>query len=256
MSPLLLLLPLLLATATATAKTIAVASVTAAAASTRDDGGGGPPSRPSPVPPATPPWPEQFHAVVITNLSARGGGLQLIDLYYDWPRGRDLNIVRDQLSREPQWNVEWANGTAFLFDAASCATFQFAVGLLPSAAQPKKLKKEPLRSGLKSHETNNQKFFSFRSLGLALTVRHLFIFVASPSPLPHRNKLNPAHPKELNTKPLCSGLKSHKTNKQTKTLLVLISWFGFGCLALVYICRLAFSLIPTVTNQIQLTQKN
>ncbi|CAD6226394.1 unnamed protein product [Miscanthus lutarioriparius] len=133
MSPLLLLLPLLLATATATAKTTAVASVTAAAAAapTRDDRGGGPPAPPSPVPPATPPWPEQFHAVVITNLSARGGGLQLIDLYYDWPRGRDLNIVRDQLSREPQWNVEWANGTAFLFDAASCATFQFAVGLLP-----------------------------------------------------------------------------------------------------------------------------
>jgi len=125
MSPLLLLLPLLLATATATAtaKTIAVASVTAAAASTRDDGGGGPPAPPSPVPPATPPWPEQFHAVVITNMSARGGGLQLIDLYYDWPRGRDLNIVRDQLSREPQWNVEWANGTAFLFDAASSSTF-------------------------------------------------------------------------------------------------------------------------------------
>jgi len=135
MSPLLLLLlPLLLATANG--KTTAVAFVTAAAAAVRDDdGGGGGPSAPSssPVPPATPPWPEQFHAVVITNLSAHGGGggLQLIDLYYDWPRGRDLNIVRDQLSGEPQWNVEWTNGTAFLFDAASCATFQFDVGLLP-----------------------------------------------------------------------------------------------------------------------------
>ncbi|CAD6220748.1 unnamed protein product [Miscanthus lutarioriparius] len=141
MSPLLLLLPLLLATATATAKTIAVASVTAAAASTRDDGGGGPPAPPSPVPPATPPWPEQFHAVVITNLSARGGGLQLIDLYYDWPRGRDLNIVRDQLSREPQWNFavgllppDWkARGTAYLgrdrvdgFDCHVWSNFVFA----------------------------------------------------------------------------------------------------------------------------------
>lgn len=111
---LLLLLPLFLATATATH------------------------ASPVPVPAAaTLPWPEQYHAVVITNLSAsgRGGGLQLIDLYYDWPRGRDLNIVRGQLSLSGEpgwtWNVEWSNGTAFLFDAVSCTTFQFAVGLLP-----------------------------------------------------------------------------------------------------------------------------
>lgn len=123
MSPLvLLLLAHLLATATA-----------AGAAPTRDDGPPAPSSSSPRVPATTPPWPDQFHAVVVTNLSARGGGLQLIDLYYDWPRGRDLNIVRDQLSGERRWswNVEWSNGTAFLFDSASCRTFQFAVGLLP-----------------------------------------------------------------------------------------------------------------------------
>ncbi|ONM52038.1 hypothetical protein ZEAMMB73_Zm00001d019057 [Zea mays] len=123
MSPLvLLLLAHLLATATA-----------AGAARTRDDGPPAPSSSSPRVPATTPPWPDQFHAVVVTNLSARGGGLQLIDLYYDWPRGRDLNIVRDQLSGERRWswNVEWSNGTAFLFDSASCRTFQFAVGLLP-----------------------------------------------------------------------------------------------------------------------------
>jgi len=71
--------------------------------------------------------------VVITNQTALGGRLQQIDIYYDWPRGRGLNVIRDQLAVQPRWswNVEWANGTAFLFDAASCATFQFAVGLLP-----------------------------------------------------------------------------------------------------------------------------
>ncbi|XP_052166131.1 uncharacterized protein At4g14100-like [Oryza glaberrima] len=83
-------------------------------------------------------WPERFHAVVVSiNLTShdRGGGrLQLIELYYDWPHGRDLNIVRDQLSGDPPlYNVEWVNGTSYLFDtaASSCRTFQFPVGLLP-----------------------------------------------------------------------------------------------------------------------------
>jgi hypothetical protein len=45
-----------------------------------------------------------------------------------------VNIIRDQLSpagEPPLRNVEWANGTSYLFDAASCRTFHFAVGLLP-----------------------------------------------------------------------------------------------------------------------------
>nr|CAB3452206.1 unnamed protein product [Digitaria exilis] len=87
-------------------------------------------------PPPMAPWPEQFHALVITNLTSSGGRLQLIDLYYDWPRGRDLNLIRDQLADSnsgdpPVMNVEWANGTAYLFDATSCRTFQFDIGLLP-----------------------------------------------------------------------------------------------------------------------------
>jgi hypothetical protein len=73
--------------------------------------------------------------VVITNQTARGGRLQQIDIYYDWPRGRALNIIRDQLDsaggEPPLRDVQWANGTSFLFDSASCTTFQFAVGLLP-----------------------------------------------------------------------------------------------------------------------------
>ena len=80
------------------------------------------------------PWPEQYHALVVSNLTARGGRLQVIDIYYDWPRGRDLNVVRLQLpgaGEPPLRNVEWANGTSYLFDAASCQTYTFAVGLLP-----------------------------------------------------------------------------------------------------------------------------
>ncbi|KAF0908863.1 hypothetical protein E2562_028744 [Oryza meyeriana var. granulata] len=104
--PPLLLLPLLLA---------------AAAAS---DSGGAPPPTPTP-------WPEQFHAVIITNLTESGGRLQLIDLYYDWPRGRNLNLIRGQLSGDPTYDVEWTNGTSYIFDSTSCRTLRFPVGLLP-----------------------------------------------------------------------------------------------------------------------------
>jgi hypothetical protein len=105
-----LLLPLLLA---------AVSHATANAA-----GAGAPPPVPTP-------WPEQFHAVVFTNLTESGGRLQLIDLYYDWPRGRNLNLIRDQLSSDPLYDVEWTNGTSYFFDSGSCRTMRFPVGILP-----------------------------------------------------------------------------------------------------------------------------
>lgn len=85
----------------------------------------------TPPPGADAPWPEQYHAVIITNLTAHGGRLRQIDIYYDWPHGRALNIVRDQLSGEPSRDVQWTNGTEFYFDRASCTTSQFLVGLLP-----------------------------------------------------------------------------------------------------------------------------
>ncbi|GJN10020.1 hypothetical protein PR202_ga28079 [Eleusine coracana subsp. coracana] len=87
---------------------------------------------PRPVPM---PWPEQFHAVLLTNFSASGGRLELIDVYYDWPRGRSLNVVRGQLSGEPVYNVEWVNGSSYLFDnsasSSSCTATWHPVGVLP-----------------------------------------------------------------------------------------------------------------------------
>ncbi|GJN24784.1 hypothetical protein PR202_gb12547 [Eleusine coracana subsp. coracana] len=111
----LLLLPLLLAAAVASA---AYARTTL-------------PSTTDVLPRAPTPWPEQFHAVMFTNLTESGGRLQLIDLYYDWPRGRNLNLIRDQLSGDPTYDVEWTNGTSFIFDSATCRTIRFPVGLLP-----------------------------------------------------------------------------------------------------------------------------
>ncbi|CAM0905819.1 unnamed protein product [Alopecurus aequalis] len=80
-------------------------------------------------------WPEQFHAVLFTNLTnvslaSTGPPLRLTDLYYDWPRRRNLNLVRHQLSADPLYDVEWDNGTTFYFDSATCRTEQFPVGVL------------------------------------------------------------------------------------------------------------------------------
>ncbi|CAO2189598.1 unnamed protein product [Urochloa humidicola] len=86
---------------------------------------------PSPSPPVPPRWPEQYYASLVTNLTDRGGLLRQIEIYYDWPRGRALNYVRDQLSDDPLVDVQWTNGTSFLFDRGSCQTFKYAIGLLP-----------------------------------------------------------------------------------------------------------------------------
>ncbi|XP_044951502.1 uncharacterized protein At4g14100-like [Hordeum vulgare subsp. vulgare] len=115
----LLLLPLLAVAAEAVPHTLTQPSNSNPAAA-----GGG-------APPTPTPWPEQFHAVMFTNLTESGGRLQLIDLYYDWPRGRNLNLIRSQLSGDPTYDVEWTNGTSYIFDSASCRTIRLPVGVLP-----------------------------------------------------------------------------------------------------------------------------
>ncbi|KQK16308.2 hypothetical protein BRADI_1g28140v3 [Brachypodium distachyon] len=90
---------------------------------------------PPPPPPAPARWPDQFHAVLFTNLTnvstaSTGPPLRLTDLYYDWPRRRNLNLVRHQLSADPLYDVEWDNGTTFYFDTATCRTEHFPVGVL------------------------------------------------------------------------------------------------------------------------------
>ncbi|KAL5197076.1 hypothetical protein ABZP36_000588 [Zizania latifolia] len=89
----------------------------------------------SPPGPTPARWPERFHAVLFTNLTnytmaSTGPPLRITDLYYDWPRRRNLNLVRHQLAAEPLYDVEWDNGTTFYFDSSSCRTEQFPVGVL------------------------------------------------------------------------------------------------------------------------------
>ncbi|KAL6896720.1 hypothetical protein ACP4OV_007292 [Aristida adscensionis] len=92
----------------------------------------------SPPPPAPTPWPERFHAVLFTNLTnlsaaSTGPPLRLADLYYDWPRRRNLNLIRHQLGDPADllYDVEWGNGTTFYFNSTACRVEQFPVGLLP-----------------------------------------------------------------------------------------------------------------------------
>ncbi|XP_042393467.1 uncharacterized protein At4g14100-like [Zingiber officinale] len=102
---------------------VLLVSSLAATASTAGENAGG--SDPTPSP-----WPLQFHAVLFMNYS---GALSLIDLWYDWPRGRNFNIIRDQLDGPPVYDLEWNNGTSFVYtldSPLSCRSVQLEVGIL------------------------------------------------------------------------------------------------------------------------------
>lgn len=79
--------------------------------------------------PAPAPWPLQFHALLYSNYS---GALSIIDLWYDWPHGRNFNIIQKQQG-ELLYDLEWDNGTSFYYtlDASRrCRTTRFPVGIL------------------------------------------------------------------------------------------------------------------------------
>ncbi|XP_068667056.1 uncharacterized protein At4g14100-like [Aristolochia californica] len=80
-------------------------------------------------PPIPAPWPHQFHSILFMNYS---GSLQLIDLWYDWPNGRNFNIIQDQLG-QLLYDLEWNNGTSFFYtldESKKCRTAQLEVGIL------------------------------------------------------------------------------------------------------------------------------
>ncbi|KAL6952961.1 hypothetical protein U1Q18_041990, partial [Sarracenia purpurea var. burkii] len=63
----------------------------------------------------------------------RSGTLQKVDLWYDWPKGRNFNIIQTQLGKLT-YDLEWNNGTSFVFtsgaDGDSCRVLHFDVGIL------------------------------------------------------------------------------------------------------------------------------
>ncbi|QHO02264.1 hypothetical protein S245_045004 [Arachis hypogaea] len=77
--------------------------------------------------PAT--WPDQFHSVLFNN---RSGSLHKVDLWYDWPNGRNFNIIQHQLG-VLTYDLEWDNGTSYCtlhpFNT-TCKVVHFDVGIL------------------------------------------------------------------------------------------------------------------------------
>ncbi|GFZ03964.1 transferases, transferring glycosyl groups [Actinidia rufa] len=79
------------------------------------------PSTASDPVPAT--WPHQFHSILFMN---RSGDLQKVDLWYDWPNGRNFNIIQHQLGKL-YYDLEWTNGTSFVYTLDSNKECQFIV---------------------------------------------------------------------------------------------------------------------------------
>ncbi|KAF8378075.1 hypothetical protein HHK36_029410 [Tetracentron sinense] len=80
--------------------------------------------------PTPSPWPLQFHSILFMNYSK--GSLQMIDLWYDWPNGRNFNIIQNQLGKL-LYDLEWNNGTSFFYTLDSnkeCRSAQLEVGIL------------------------------------------------------------------------------------------------------------------------------
>ncbi|XP_075514366.1 uncharacterized protein At4g14100-like [Primulina tabacum] len=76
------------------------------------------------------PWPPQFHSILVINSSK--GLLQVTDLWYDWPNGRNFNIIQHQLGKK-LYDLEWDNGTSYYYtldENQECSTRHFPVGIL------------------------------------------------------------------------------------------------------------------------------
>ncbi|KAI4335452.1 hypothetical protein L6164_014096 [Bauhinia variegata] len=80
--------------------------------------------------PSPSPWPKQFHALLYMNMSGRF--LKLSDFWYDWPKGRGVNIFQRQLGGI-LYDIEWDNGTTFYYTLDSnryCRVMESEVGIL------------------------------------------------------------------------------------------------------------------------------
>lgn len=90
-----------------------------------------PPAAAAADPTPTPtPWPPQFHATLVMDYH---GNMSVADLWYDWPGGRNLHVIRYQLAADaPYYDNEWNNGTSFFYTPAlhTCRSAAVGVGIL------------------------------------------------------------------------------------------------------------------------------
>ena len=79
--------------------------------------------------PQSPVWPLQFHATLFQN---RTGNLALVDLWYDWPNGRNLHIIHKQMG-PTIFDLELNNGSQYVWfdNIDACKTIHQPVGILP-----------------------------------------------------------------------------------------------------------------------------
>lgn len=56
----------------------------------------------------------------------RSGDLALVTLVYDWPGGRNLNLIQKQTGGGI-WDLEWTNGTSFYYNLTVTAPSQASV---------------------------------------------------------------------------------------------------------------------------------
>ena len=80
--------------------------------------------------PKTPVWTAQFHAVLFQNRT--GNKLALVDLWYDWPGGRNFNIIHTQLGAT-LYDLELNSGEQYVWfdNRQDCKHIHQPVGILP-----------------------------------------------------------------------------------------------------------------------------
>ncbi|CAD6207670.1 unnamed protein product [Miscanthus lutarioriparius] len=89
-----------------------------------------PATPPAAADPTPTPWPPQFHATLVMDYH---GNMSVADLWYDWPGGRNLHVIRYQLAADaPYYDNEWNNGTSFFYTPArrTCRSAAVGVGIL------------------------------------------------------------------------------------------------------------------------------
>ncbi|CAN0137063.1 unnamed protein product, partial [Ectocarpus sp. 8 AP-2014] len=84
--------------------------------------------------PSPPVWPGRFHAMMS---QVRNGDYGVVDLWYDYAAGRNLNIIQTQSGEEdgPLFDNERANGTTYYYHPAKakskyCNVIDFGVGII------------------------------------------------------------------------------------------------------------------------------
>mmetsp|Transcript_9999 Transcript_9999/g.15049 ORF Transcript_9999/g.15049 Transcript_9999/m.15049 type:complete len:196 (+) Transcript_9999:231-818(+) len=81
--------------------------------------------------PSYPIWPDSFHG---TLKEKQGDLLSDVDLYYNYPKGVNVNIIRKKTDLNGTlWDIEWNNGTSYFFHPLTkdCQIIKFGVGILP-----------------------------------------------------------------------------------------------------------------------------